>query len=385
MATIARPERRPVRERAGPPPERPSGTTPTPSNGARRQVARYLGQARANEEQLHDALILVAERHEKSYELARGATTLAIWSRQDLDWIEPLTERYGAIPSEQAEALRSVLLGGTRAGVTGELADLADLSVLAERAEMTWTILFQGACELRDGELADVASRARDHNRRQIAWIRTQVDHIAPDAVAIPLDPGGQTVVSVPKRLEALASVPDWIWAPVAAGGLLLAVGLLGVLLDRPWLGPSLGPTAVLVAMNPAHPTSRLWSVVAGHLGGLAAGFLAVVATGAVDAPVVLQTGVLTTPRVMAAVIAVALTVLLGIVLRASHPPAAATTLLVALGSVATLDRAIAVAAGVLLLAAGGELLRRMRLERIAPAERLAPTDSVARLRLRGG
>jgi adenine/guanine phosphoribosyltransferase-like PRPP-binding protein len=57
--------------------------------------------------------------------------------------------------------------------------------------------------------------------------------------------------------------------------------------------------------------------------------------------------------------------------------------LLVALGSISTVDKAGAVVAGVAVLALMGELLRRVRLERSTPSEKLAPKDSVARWRLR--
>lgn len=371
-------------DRAGPRPAAPEGKLANPPAGAKAQVARYLGLARANEEQLHNALLLVAERHERNYDLSHGATTLAIWASEALTWIKPLEDHYGVVPSEEPETLRAALLGGTRAGIVGELADLCDLSVLAERAEMSWTILYQGARELRDTALADLAAKARDHNRRQINWIRTEIDHLAPDALSVPLDLGGQARISIPKRADALASIPDWVWAPAASAVMLLVVGALGLAVGKPWLGPSLGPSAVLIAMMPSHPTARGWNTLMGHLGGLIMGFVAVLVVGAVNEPVVLQTGILTAPRVAAAVLAVALTVLAGTLLRASHPPAAATTLLVALGSVSTLDQAGALVAGVAIIALFGELIRRIRLERVAPAERLAPRDSIARLRLRG-
>jgi hypothetical protein len=356
-----------------------------PPAGAKLQVAKYLGLARATEEQLLNALVLVAERHERNYDLAHGATTLALWSREHLEWLQPLVEHYGNVPSEQPETLRAALLGGTRAGIVGELADLMDLAVLAEQAEMAWTVLMQGAKELRDEALTELAQKAHAHSVRQIAWVRTEIDHLAPDALSVPLDVGGQAAISVPKRLDAIASIPDSIWGPAVAAAMLLVVGVLGVLVGKPWLGPSIGPSAVLIAMTPAHPTSRGYNTFVGHAGGLLAGFAAVVLLGAVNEPAVLTTGILTWPRVAAAVVAVALTVLIGIFTRASHPPAAATTLLVALGSVATLDRALAVMAGVIIIAVMGELIRRVRLERVTPAERRGPSESTARRWLRAG
>ena len=153
--------------------------------GARKQVARYLGAAEATERELRDALVLVAQRHERNYDLSHGATTLAIWSNDHLRWLTPLTAAYGSAPYVHAARLRSALLVGTRVGAVGELADACDLAALVQHAEMLWTILVQGAKELHEDRLLAVASRARDHSRRQLAWLRTMIEHEAPDAIAI--------------------------------------------------------------------------------------------------------------------------------------------------------------------------------------------------------
>jgi hypothetical protein len=65
---------------------------------------------------------------------------------------------------------------------------------------------------------------------------------------------------------------------------------------------------------------------------GLAAGFAAVYVTGAVHAPSVTGADKLTVMRIIAAVSAILLSILLQHVLKARHPPAEATTLLIALG-----------------------------------------------------
>ena len=158
-------------------------------------------------------------------------------------------------------------------------------------------------------------------------------------------------------------TLPDLIWAPLAVGGLIGAAGLFGLAVGQPWLFPSLGPTAYLQAESPDQPASTFRSTVLGHASGLAAGFAAVHALGLAAAPSVLATGHLTPARVAAAVLAVALTMVGKVALRAPHPPAAATTLLVALGGVrANAPAAAAVAAGVLIIAALGDGVRRVRL-----------------------
>jgi CBS-domain-containing membrane protein len=160
-------------------------------------------------------------------------------------------------------------------------------------------------------------------------------------------------------------------------------IGLIGVLVGRPWLLPSLGPSAVLIALSPAHPTARAWNTVAGHGIGIAAGFVGIVLAAAAHDPSPILDGTLTASRALAAALAVGLTLAGTAAARASHPPAAATTLLVALGAVATGDRALNLFAGVILIAIAGELMRRVRLERRAPAERMAPARSTAWSRLR--
>jgi hypothetical protein len=361
-------------------PVEPGPDAPRPA-GAKPSVARYLGQVTELEIHLREALILVAERHERNFEIAQGATTLATWSSEHLAWLAPVSERYGHSSDPRPALLRSALLGGTRIGVTGEIADVTDLGVLIQKVQLTWLILRQGARELHDPELLDIASRAHDHARRQLAWVTTMVEHEAPDAIAIVPDRRGQLLASIPKRPTSIASIPDPIWGSITAGVQILVVGLLGLLAGSPWLVPSLGPTAVLVALMPAHPTARAWNTFGGHLGGLLAGFIAVAIVGAAGAPTVMGDHVLVPVRVAAATIAIVLTIVFGSLLRASHPPAAATTLLVALGGIGTAEQALALMAGVLTVTVLGEALRVVRIHRLAPAERLAPRDSfVARL-----
>jgi hypothetical protein len=270
-------------------------------------------------------------------------------------------------------------------GVEGELADACDLAALVQHAEMLWTVIVQGAKELHDEALLDIAARAREHSRRQLAWLRTIVEHEAPDAIAIVPNQRGQLAASLPKRPTSIASIPDPVWGSVAGAILVLVVGGVGVLLGLAWLVPSIGPTAVLIAVSPAHPTARPWNTVVGHAGGLLAGFAAVALVGASSAPTVLGDHELVPVRVAAAALAIGLTIGLGFILRASHPPAAATTLLVALGSIATAQQALLVLGAAVLTAAAGELMREVRRERLAPGERMAPRQSVLRRRLRSG
>jgi hypothetical protein len=362
----------------------PEWKKPVPPE-TKKQVAAYLGVVRGSLEVMGDALILVAERHERNYEIHGVATVLAGWMREDIDRLAPFVERYGIAEGDQPRKLRAAVLGGVRGGLMGLLTDLTDLSVLAEQVDMAWLVVYQGAKELEDQPLLTAAGAGRDHAERVIRWIRTQIDHTAPEALAVGQDTSGSVQASLPKGMDRIAAIPDPMWAPLASGLLILVTGAIAVFAGRPWLLPSLGPTAVLVGEMPAHPASRPWNTIVGHLGGLLAGFVGLLLTGAMNDPVVLVDHVITLPRVLASVIAILLTVLVGGLLRASHPPAAATTLLVTLGSLRTLEDALNLAVGVVVVAIVGAVLRDVRVHREAPAERMAPADSLVGRFLRRG
>jgi hypothetical protein len=162
--------------------------------------------------------------------------------------------------------------------------------------------------------------------------------------------------------LARVARIPDAIWGPVVAGVLILVIGLIGLAFGQPWLFPSLGPSAYMLSEMPRQKSSRFYETLAGHLVGLGAGFLAVTILNAANTPPVVSTEISTVSRVLAAALAVALTLAVSTLLRASHPPAAATTLLVALGSFQTANDALTVVIGVLILAVLGEIARQIRI-----------------------
>jgi len=359
----------------------PRTADPLPASGTsdaiRVQVARFIGLAQATERQLHDALLLVAERHERDYDVSRGATLMAGWRVAHLDWLGPLEARFGTMPAERPEKLRAALLGGTRVGGMGLLDDLRDLSILVEESRMTWTILYQGARELEDTELLRVAADAREHDVRTLRWLRTLINHTAPEVLAVAIDPGRELAASLPAAPDRVASIPDPAWGPLAGMAVLGVAAVASLAAGAPFLFPSLGPTAALVAVEPASPTARAWNVVVGHAGGIAAGFVALAVFGALNAPTLFVDKVLDPGRAGASVLALGLTILVGMLLRANHPPAAASTLLVSLGGIRTSQDVINLAVGVVLVAIAGELLRRVRLNRMSPAERAAPADGL--------
>lgn len=159
---------------------------------------------------------------------------------------------------------------------------------------------------------------------------------------------------------KRLGLTPSSIWSAAWSAGLILIVGATAYFAGQPWLFPSLGPTAYLVAAYPDLATSRPYNCVVGHLVGIGSGYAAVAIFNAWDSPIVPLHDV-SLPRLGAAAVAVGLTVLINHLLRSGHPPAAATTLLVALGTFHTARDAGIIVVGVVLLVVVAEVMRWAR------------------------
>jgi len=354
-----------------------AGAAPLPgTSGA--QISHWVGIAIGAEEQLRDALLMVASRHAADGEVRDGARMLAGWARTHIELGRGLQRRLGPAASEHPERLRSALFYGTRVGGVGLLADLQDLGILATAVRSAWTVIEQAADETHDAEMATVADEAGRQTDRTRVWIETHLKQAAPQVLTVPVDMTAELRASVPPT-PRVASIPDPIFAPMMSGALILLAAVVGLLLGRPVLVASLGPTAYLQADQPANPASRLWNALAGHLSGVIAALIGVALFNAWNAPTPLVDHVLVPERAAAAVVAIVLTVLFAAVVRASHPPAAATALLIALGALKTSEDLINLAIGVVVVSVAGELVRRVRLRGIAthPARRslTAPTS----------
>lgn len=155
----------------------------------------------------------------------------------------------------------------------------------------------------------------------------------------------------------------DYAIAPLSEGGLIVLLALIGWAARWPFLFASMGPTAYEMIEQPQLKSARPYNVIVGHLVGLGAGWLAIWACGAAGSPKVMSAGFVPAARLWAALLAVVLTTFVTLALHASQPASLATTLLVALGSMQTSRDAAAIVISVLVLAAAGEPVRRLRLK----------------------
>ncbi|MEV1329852.1 HPP family protein [Micromonospora costi] len=129
----------------------------------------------------------------------------------------------------------------------------------------------------------------------------------------------------------------------------VVVVGAVAISTGQPWLFPSLGPAVMLHLEKPQAPQSSPRNTLIGHAVALLAGYGFLLACGLGDHPSALQEGV-TGLRIVAAAGSLAVTAAMLWLLRASHPPAGATTLIVSLGLLHTPTQLVVVAAAVVLV-----------------------------------
>jgi CBS domain-containing membrane protein len=137
------------------------------------------------------------------------------------------------------------------------------------------------------------------------------------------------------KLVERYGRAGDALYTFVACMIALAVSGLAAYLTKQPLLFPSLGPAALLFFEQPMSAGSSPCNTLIGHLVAVLAGALCLALFGLLDDPSILVEGV-TPPRIGAAALSLALTGAVLLLLRASHPPAGATVLIVSLGLVAT-------------------------------------------------
>ncbi|CAA9463110.1 MAG: hypothetical protein AVDCRST_MAG14-2785 [uncultured Rubrobacteraceae bacterium] len=141
---------------------------------------------------------------------------------------------------------------------------------------------------------------------------------------------------------------------------LALAVsGLAAYAFRQPLLFPSLGPTALLLFEQPMAKPSSPRNTLIGHFVAILAGALSLAVFGLLDDGSILQEGV-TLARIGAGAFSVALTGAVLLLLRSSHPPTGATTLIVSLGFLQTSLEMTMLMVGVVILTVAGWLINRL-------------------------
>jgi CBS domain-containing membrane protein len=185
----------------------------------------------------------------------------------------------------------------------------------------------------------------------------------------------GDASVRVLHRRGSLVGVPGrhglsaWLYrrwgnrgnAIVTALGSFLAIAVSGTIawvVSEPLVFPSLGATAFLAFETPLAEVASPRNTLLGHGTAIAAAAASLALFGLLDAPSAYVEGI-TAARVGAVALSVGLTGGILRLLRAAHPPAGATTIIVSSGLLAEPSQMLAVAIGVVLLTISCWLLNR--------------------------
>ncbi|HEY5213833.1 MAG TPA: HPP family protein [Acidobacteriaceae bacterium] len=145
---------------------------------------------------------------------------------------------------------------------------------------------------------------------------------------------------------------PRLVWAAYVCANCFITIGILGLLAlltGSPFVFPSLGPTAYLFFFSPLAEVSSPRNAILGHAIGLICGYGAFALAVASSPPFGINPGV-HGARVLAAALSLSATGALMALLRVSHPPAGATTLIVSLGIISQPRELVIIEAAVILL-----------------------------------
>jgi CBS domain-containing membrane protein len=144
--------------------------------------------------------------------------------------------------------------------------------------------------------------------------------------------------------------------------GSLLTIALSGLLawiLEEPLVFPSLGATAFLFFETPMAEVASVRNTIIGHAVGAGVAFAWLNVFGLVGEPSAITEG-FTAERVACVALSLGFTGGILRLLRAAHPPAGATTVIVSIGLLTTWDELLILMCGVVLLSVAAWGLNRM-------------------------
>jgi hypothetical protein len=147
------------------------------------------------EEDLASALARLAGRHAADHDVYHLGHTLARRSREHLMLLAPLAESTGASapdpdagasergPLDTVRRAAAAAVGRSSLPAMGLLLDLRDGYLTAQRAEVTWVILSQGAKAARHTELEVLAEACREETEATAKWLRTKIKEASPQVL----------------------------------------------------------------------------------------------------------------------------------------------------------------------------------------------------------
>ncbi len=153
---------------------------------SRMHVPDHLGLLADANAQFIKACDAVAAHHIEETVVRYVLSMLSGYSREAVEALEPFRQKYGRRDSKEPERLRKEMFGSDHFGALGLLRDLQNLFVQATEIEVLLTTVMQASKALRDRELLTVCHHLQGQNKRQLAWLDTEIKHRAPHTLTVP-------------------------------------------------------------------------------------------------------------------------------------------------------------------------------------------------------
>jgi hypothetical protein len=162
-----------------------------------------IGLTHDIQRQLERAFRRLSARHSSDFEIEHGCKQFA---RRALDHRRRLSvavQKYGIVSNADRARFSAALFHGPRVGGFGLLRDLQDVLSLTHRARNNWTVLTQAAKEIRDTDLAEIATEVGSQIDVMIDWVCSHIKIAAPQALTVPIDWPSELRASLPKRMTS--------------------------------------------------------------------------------------------------------------------------------------------------------------------------------------
>lgn len=148
-------------------------------------LANYVGLLHQSEQDLAEAYRKVADGHANHADVYHTCHVLAKQCDAHVEALKPFADRYGEQRAEEPERLHHDLFDETRSGSFGLLRDLQDLYMMANFADITWTMVGQAAQGVRDRELLETVNSLEGQTATQIKWLKTKMKQTAPQTLLV--------------------------------------------------------------------------------------------------------------------------------------------------------------------------------------------------------
>jgi hypothetical protein len=148
-------------------------------------LAQYVGLVHRSEGELAKAYREVARRHSDEPDVYGTCQLLAEQCDSHVRRLAPFVEQYGETEQDDPQDLHRDLFDKPRDGSLGFLLDLHNLYLMANEADISWTVMGQAARGARDQALLEAVGECEANTAVQLKWLKTRIKQSAPQTLLV--------------------------------------------------------------------------------------------------------------------------------------------------------------------------------------------------------